>query len=371
MSKVYRALGLMSGTSLDGVDVAVIETDGEDIYRFSAESGLEFTTKARAGVTEAVKAAVHWAGSGPPPNSVIGATTLVDSLHIEALRDAPPELAWQQCDIIGYHGQTVYHRAATVEAHGLTLQLGDGQRLADETGLPVVFDFRSADVAAGGQGAPLAPIFHEALVRYAKLPGRVAVLNLGGVANVSAIDDGVLIWATDCGPANGPLDSFMQARTGRPFDEGGEAALRGEADHARIEAWLEHHFFRRAMPRSADRYDFAVENEVADMTVEDGAATLVAFAVQAVTRDLRGFEPDRVVICGGGAQNPAFRYLLRAHLQVAVQTADEVGWDSDFMEAQAFAYLAVRSLRGLPNSFPTTTGVPEPIVGGRIAYPRA
>jgi len=382
---VYIALGLMSGTSLDGVDVAVVETDGVDIFGFGPVAGVGFLDADKTVLREATHDALQWRFTGPPPNSFARAEQVIDRAHFEAIGDL-------SADIVGYHGQTILHHPPVDGEKGQTLQLGRGQVLADKLRLPVAYDFRTADVAASGQGAPLAPIYHEALVRYSELEGRVAVLNLGGVANVTAIIDGKLAWATDCGPANGPLDSWVQSHNAGDYDEGGKLSFAGDVNHIIINQWLEHGFFNRRIPRSADRYDFDVLDDIKALSLEDGAATLASFTAQAIARDLISFKADKVIVCGGGRKNPAIMAMLSMHLHSGaifgdprnphsqgrpdvifgntdVLSAEDVGWDGDMLEAQAFAYLAVRTLKGLPISFPETTGCPEPMTGGQIAYP--
>ena len=359
---VYTALGLMSGTSLDGVDVAVIETDGVDIFGFGETAEHPFTANEKASLEAVTQDALKWRFKGPAPNSFANGEEIIDAAHIKAISTL-------SADIIGYHGQTILHHPPLKGVKGQTLQLGRGQSLADHFKTPVVFDFRTADVAAGGQGAPLAPIYHEALVRYSKLDGKIAVLNLGGVANVTAIQNGKLLWATDCGPANGPLDSWIAIKTGQAFDADGALSMSGEVNHHKINQWLKRDFFTRSIPRSADRYDFDVLHEMKTMSLEDGAATLASFCAQAVSRDLNRFDADRVIICGGGRKNPAIMSMLDMHIDAEILKAEHVGWNGDMLEAQAFAYLAVRTLKGLPISFPETTGCPEPMTGGRVVYP--
>lgn len=366
--KVYTALGLMSGTSLDGVDVAVIETDGVDIFGFGGTMATSYIAETRQKFADIVREAVSWGANGPVPNSIVSKGELIDQLHMNAIL----EYKWMHgvdYNVIGYHGQTVFHLPPLDGKRGQTLQLGNGQSLADYNGVPTVFDFRTADVEAGGQGAPLAPIYHEALVRYSKLEGRIAILNLGGVANVSAIVDGKLAWATDCGPANGPLDSWMQLNKAGHYDADGAVSLRGNVNHKLINQWFEQGFFTRSIPRSADRYDFDVLDDMKDVSLEDGAATLASFCAQAVAGDLALFNADQVIVCGGGRKNPAIMGMLDMHTDAEVVSAEGVGWDGDMLEAQAFAYLAVRTLKGLPISFPETTGAPQPMTGGRVVYP--
>lgn len=361
MSKIYTALGLMSGTSLDGVDASVIETDGEQIQKFGPSLTVPYTPEQRQTLTDATQAALAWDFKGPAPNIFAEAEDALDAAHRTAIRalNAGP------IDLIGYHGQTVLHRPDRLK----TLQLGRGQGLAETFDCPVVFDFRSEDVAAGGQGAPLAPIYHHALVDFAKLPGTTAVLNLGGVGNVTLVT-GNDLFASDTGPANGPLDSFLESR-GMSMDQDGDVSRDGMPDFVQIERWLTSHFFQRSWPKSADRYDFNVLGDLMKVEISDGTATLCAFTALSAVRTIRqmGVAPDRVIVCGGGRRNPTIMTMLQLELDCPVIPAETVGWDSDAIEAQAFAYLAVRVLRGLPNSFPTTTGVPKPTVGGRIASP--
>lgn len=360
--RIYTALGLMSGTSLDGVDVAVIKTDGVDIFGFGAVAERVFSDSDKTVLRGATQDALNWRFSGPPPNSFAQAEDVIDRAHTKAIDDL-------SAYIVGYHGQTILHHPPINGQRGQTLQLGRGQVLADRLGVPVAYDFRTADVAAGGQGAPLAPIYHEALVRYSKFPGRVAVLNLGGVANVTVIIDGKLAWATDCGPANGPLDSWVQKYGAGDYDAAGTLSFAGNVNHSIVNQWLNRDFFIRPIPRSADRYDFDILDEMQGMSLEDGAATLASFCAQAVARDLHIFNADTVIVCGGGRKNPAIMAMLDMHIEAQVVTAEHVGWNGDMLEAQAFAYLAVRTLKGLPISFPETTGAPKPITGGKVVYP--
>ena len=269
--------------------------------------------------------------------------------------------------LIGYHGQTLLHHPPSRGKNGQTLQLGSGEKLAAALQKPVVWDFRSQDMCAGGQGAPLAPIYHKALVEKAGLNGVTAILNLGGVGNVTLVGDGILK-ASDTGPANGPLDQWMQ-KHGKNYDKGGRISLRGTPDFDRIDKWLSRDFFGRALPRSADRYDFDVMDEMDDMPLEDGAASLAGFCALSAAKTLSqmSVRPERLILCGGGRHNRAIRWMLETHIAADILTAEDIGWESDAIEAQAFGFLAARSLYGFPNSFPATTGVRKAISGGRLA----
>ncbi len=374
MQTVYTAIGLMSGTSLDGVDAAFLETDGERIVKFGPSLTHAYSSADRDTLTQATRAALRWQFQGSAPNSFAAAEDIVANVHKEAiskLAAAYPD--WMaRLDIIGFHGQTVLHHPPTKAGNGQTLQLGDGQALAEAFGVPVVYDFRSADVAAGGQGAPLAPIYHKALATYSGLGASAAILNIGGVSNVT-LAAGDKLLATDCGPGNGPLDNWMADRAGLDFDAGGAVCVKGTPDFAMIEKWLSRDFFQRPLPRSADRYDFDVASDLAGQSLEDGAAALAGFcaAANASTIKSMGLIPDSLVVCGGGRYNKAILWGLAEQIPATVLTAEDVGWDGDAIEAQAFAYLAVRSKLGLPISYPGTTGAPAPMTGGQIAYPSA
>jgi anhydro-N-acetylmuramic acid kinase len=268
--------------------------------------------------------------------------------------------------VVGFHGQTLVHRPA----EGFTLQVGGGARLAARVGVTVVDDFRSADMAAGGQGAPLAPLYHAALAARLGGPWPVAFLNIGGVANVTYVDEerGDLI-AFDTGPGNALVNDWMAAATGADFDEGGGAARAGRADADRVAGWLADPFYAAPPPKSLDRDAFkrALEG-VAGMGLEDGAATLTAYTVEAVGAGLRWLPrpPARWLVCGGGRRNATMLDGLRRRLNAEVEPVENAGFDGDMLEAQAFAFLAVRVMRGLPTSLPTTTGCRAPVSGGRV-----
>jgi anhydro-N-acetylmuramic acid kinase len=368
-----RVLGFMTGTSLDAVDMAVVETDGETILGFGPAGERKLDPATRTTVEEAITAARHWAWGATPPEAFATAAQAVARAHraaAEAFLGAEG-LDRGQIDLVGVHGQTVLHEPPTADRpEGRTVQLIDAQSLADALGLPVAHDFRTADVAAGGQGAPLAPAYHAALVRWSGLEGPVAVLNLGGVANVTLVPPAGALEAYDTGPANGMIDLWVQARTTARCDEGGALARAGQVDEAVLAGYLAHPYFRTAGPKSLDRFDFSL-GPVERLSLEDGAATLTAFAAESVALGLRGLAtpPARVVACGGGRLNPALMAAIAARLPMPVETAEAVGWRGDSIEAEAFAYLAARTARGLPISFPGTTGVPSPITGGRIVRP--
>lgn len=355
--RVVRALGLMSGTSLDGVDAAVIETDGVAIRGFGPSLSQPYAPEDRA----AIRAAFGWG-----PAEAVAA--LVDARHIQAVEalGASPEL-------IGYHGQTVAHDPA----RGRTRQLGDGRILARRLGAPVVWDFRSADMAAGGQGAPLASFFHWACARHVGASRPVAFLNLGGVGNVTWVDpqaeapeaEGALL-AFDTGPGNALIDDFMAARAGRPFDEDGAAAASGRVSAEALARLLDAPYLAAPPPKSLDREDFAFALKLVEgLSVEDAAATLTMITAECVAQGVPALPspPARWLVTGGGRRNPVLMRMLSERLGVAVEPVEAAGLDGDMLEAQAFGYLAVRAAQGLPLSAPGTTGCRTPVAGGRIA----
>ena len=367
----YIALGLMSGTSLDGVDAAFLETDGERIIRLGPSLCLDYSVEDRTTLQAATQAALRWRFAGPRPNSFAAAEAVIHKTHVKAAQSlCAAHSEWAKgLAMIGFHGQTVLHHPPKAPMKGQTLQLGDGGRLAQALGTPVYFDFRSTDMAAGGQGAPLAPIYHQALVNYSKLNCPTAVLNIGGVGNVTLVTKDNRIIASDTGPGNGPLDIWMEKNGMGAFDPDGKYAAAGTPNFHLARQWLDKAFFQRPAPRSADRYDFDIINDMDDLSLEDGAATLAAFTTLAAVYTLNDMreKPRSLIVCGGGRHNKAMMWMLREHLEAKVKTAEEVGWNSDAIEAQAFAFLAVRSKWKLPISFPATTGVPKPMTGGRLA----
>jgi anhydro-N-acetylmuramic acid kinase len=351
--KIWRAIGLMSGTSLDGVDAALVETDGEDRVTCGPALTLPYDPKLRERLRRSL-------GGRAPVKAVERSLTVAHADAVTALlKEAGRKAA--DIDVVGFHGQTIVHRPA----EGITWQIGDAALLAARTGIGVVADFRSADVAAGGEGAPFVPAYHRALS--ATLARPLAVLNIGGVANVTWIGaDGELL-AFDTGPGNALIDDWMLARSGLPVDTNGACAARGRVDPAALARLMAHEYFSRRPPKSLDRNAFdpaPVEN----LSIEDGAATLAAFTVAAVAAAGPYFPapPQMWVVTGGGRRNPVLMAALAQALGTPVRAAEDVGWDGDALEAQAFGYLAVRSRRGLPLSFPSTTGVERPTVGGRF-----
>ncbi len=360
---VIRALGTMSGTSLDGVDAAIVLTDGEVIEGFGDHAFRPYSAAEQAVIRAAL-------GRWPGDPGVEEAAEVVETAHAEVL--AP--LA-SQVDLIGFHGQTLAHDPAG----GRTHQAGDGDVLAEVLGRPVVWDFRSADVRLGGQGAPLVPFFHFACARFIGAEGPVAFLNLGGVGNLTWVDPrratpdapGALV-AFDTGPANAPVNDLMLARLGQPLDAGGALAARGQTDEDVLRRFLGHPWFRRLPPKSLDRNDFhGLLDQVAHLGDADAAATLTAAAAAAVAEGIEHLPepPEQLLVAGGGRHNATLMRFLSGLLDGPVLPVEAVGLNGDMLEAQAFAHLAVRVARGLPTSCPATTGVAASIGGGQISWP--
>ena len=360
------ALGAMSGTSLDGVDAAMLKTDGETI----AEFGDTHFRPYMADEQTTLRAALGQWQDGP---DVAAAQEVVETAHASALdrftsADPSPQL-------VGFHGQTLAHDPQNQRTH----QTGDGALLAELLQIPVIWDFRSSDVELGGQGAPLAPFFHFACAKLIKANAPIAFLNLGGVGNLTYVDprhdtpddEGALL-AFDTGPANAPINDLMSARRHLPYDEDGACAAQGSANAEIVKNFLAHPYFHKMPPKSLDRDDFAnLADSVKTLSDQDAAATLTACAAAAVVRGLEHAPqpPETLLVTGGGRKNPALMNLLKRDLNLDVQDIDDTGLNGDMLEAQAFAFLAVRVARGLPTSCPSTTGVAASVGGGTISRP--
>ena len=352
------ALGAMSGTSLDGVDAAMVLTDGVTISEFG---GCGYR-----GYTDAEQAVLRMALGKWPGDDLDAAASVILDAHIAALRGFDAE-------VVGFHGQTLAHEPQGRGTH----QLGDGAALAEALERTVVWDFRSTDVDMGGEGAPLAPFFHWACAKWVDADVPVAFLNLGGVGNLTWVDPasdapeapGALL-AFDTGPANAPINDLMMERRGLSYDKGGALAAQGQVVDGALELFLEEGYFRKMPPKSLDRNDFSLMLDlVRELGDADAAATMTAMAAAAV---MQGMEhcpvlPDRLLVTGGGRHNPVMMAMLDSALDCKVQPVEAVGLNGDMLEAQAFAYLAVRVMRGLPTSAPGTTGVRTPVGGGQIS----
>jgi anhydro-N-acetylmuramic acid kinase len=358
MAEIQKVIGLMSGTSLDGVDAALIETDGETIVHPGPCLTIPYDAETRALLRAALEAARGQDRAAPVPADIAEAESRLTEIHARAVQDLVQKAG--PADLIGFHGQTILHRPE----QGWTWQIGDGALLARVTGIDVIHDFRSADVAAGGQGAPFMPLYHAALAAGSALPKPLVVVNIGGVGNVTYIKD-ELVLAFDTGPGNAPIDDWMLRHTGQPVDRNGAFAATGHVNQAALEAMLDNPWFAKLPPKSLDRMDFGM-GAVDGLSPANGAATLAAFTAASIARAAEHFPapPATWIICGGGRHNDFLMAQLRARLKGNVLKAEGARWDGDALEAEGFAYLAMRSKRGLPLSLPTTTGVPQPMTGG-------
>lgn len=364
------AIGLMTGTVLDGhIDIALIRSDGETISEFGPWTLASYTPALRALIERSVQAARAWNFEGPEPAILEQASAALTQAQAEAVSRFLVEhaISPSDVDVIGFHGQTVLHRAPTAMRIGATRQLGDGALMARRLGIDVVHDFRTRDVQAGGQGAPLAALYHVALLRGAAPAQAGAVLNLGGVGNLTSWDGADQVIAFDTGPGNGPLNDWIRGHGLGEMDRDGALAARGRVDEALLERLLSHPWLRRPYPKSLDRHDFTA-SMVEGLSAEDGAATLAAFTAGCVGHALDRLpsRPVRLVVCGGGRHNPVILRAITQRAGVTVLRAEQMGWRGDAIEAECFAFLALRRLRGLPISFPLTTGVPEAMTGGTI-----
>jgi anhydro-N-acetylmuramic acid kinase len=360
MGKLLRALGLMSGTSMDGIDVALLATDGNRELQHGPAAAFPYPPEIRLRLRTALAEAKALTRREDRPGALRELERDLTLLNAEAVKRflAANGIDRGTIDLVGYHGQTVLHDPA----RAMTVQLGNGALLAQETGLDVVFDLRAADVAAGGQGAPLVPIFHRALaVQLSMLPA--AFVNIGGVANVTWIGERII--AFDTGPGNALLDDWMLKHTGAAHDADGACAKRGRVNAEALTALLTNGYFGALPPKSLDRNDFSAA-PVAGLSLEDGAATLTAFTAASIAkaREHMSIEPRVWVICGGGRKNRTLMSMLAANVSNAVVPAEALGFNGDFIEAEAWAYLAVRSVLGLPITYPDTTGVSRPLTGG-------
>jgi anhydro-N-acetylmuramic acid kinase len=358
MSDPVWAIGLMSGTSGDGIDAALLKTDGERIVETGPGIGNAYDPAFRARLKSAY-------GQWDPP---AGLERELTERHAAVVLRLVAQAGMRPGDVgvVGFHGQTILHEP---ERHR-TRQIGDGALLAELTGIPVVNDFRSADMAAGGEGAPLAPVYHRALAAGLEKP--VAVLNIGGVSNVTWIGDGDALIAFDTGPGNALIDDWAMRHTGEPVDRDGALAKSGKVDQAAVARFLENPYFKRPAPKSLDRDAFKAFS-LGAMNAPDGAATLTAITAASIAAGVAHLPalPKRWLVCGGGRHNPVLMEALRARLGAAVDPIEATGWDGDMIEANAFAFMAVRSMRELPISFPGTTGVKQPTAGGRLHRPPA
>jgi anhydro-N-acetylmuramic acid kinase len=364
------ALGLMSGTSMDGIDLALVTSDGEDRIERGPSHFVAYPAAFRRRIEAALEEAKGIRDRTGRPGDLQALERDLTLLHADAVRQFQDRHPGADFGLIGFHGQTVLHRPA----EGLTVQLGDGALLARRTGVPVVFDMRANDMAHGGQGAPLVPAYHAALA--ASLPADrmpACFVNIGGISNVTWVPrDGDPI-AFDSGPGNALIDQWVAAEGGIPFDADGIIASEGGVVRSVVDRYLASPFFDRSGPKSLDRNDFTLE-AVWGLELSDGARTLAAVSAEAILAAAAHMPvpPGLWIVCGGGRKNPHIVGDLRAGARQAgadVWLAEDAGFDGDAMEAEAWAYLAIRSEKGLPLTFPGTTGCRQAVTGGVLVTP--
>jgi anhydro-N-acetylmuramic acid kinase len=371
MTKSDWAIGLMTGTIIDGfIDIAALRSDGEDIIELGPWSLSPYPDSLQALIAKAFDAAMVWQFDGPEPAVFAEAEHALTVAQSDAVNRFLDEhnIVKHDVRVVGFHGQTVLHHAPEGQRPGNTRQLGDGRLMADLLGVDVVYDFRTDDIGAGGHGAPVSVTYHNALLRHIGAGADTAVLNLGGVANLSWAGPNGDVVGFDSGPGVGPINDWVAAHGAGEMDAEGRIAAGGRVDEDRLRALLAHPFFYAPWPKSLDRFDFT--GSLADgLSLADGAATLTAFTAGTVGRalDMLPTRPDRLIICGGGRKNPTLMAEIARRADVKALAAEAVGLRGDAIEAECFAYLAVRKIRGLPISFPETTGVPSAMPGGRVA----
>lgn len=353
--KNYTAIGLMSGTSADGIDAALITTDGlSHIEVLPYHHHYPYSEAFRKKLLDAMQ----------NKGDILALEHELTSHHSDAVRLLleKASLPASAVDVIGFHGQTIYHNPEKK----LTWQIGDGAKLAYDTGCNVVCDFRRTDIAAGGEGAPLVPVYHQGIAQSLGKP--IVFLNIGGVSNVTYIDQDEQLLAFDCGPGNALIDDWIYRHTGQSYDKYGEIAASGQVHQDLLKKWLSHPYFKRLPPKSLDRNSFVSLTDNTNLSLADGAATLTAFTAKSIENANRFFhqQPKHWYVCGGGRHNDALMKQLAAALSSPIAPVESLSIDGDMLEAQAFAYLAVRRLLELPITFPGTTAAPHALAGGAV-----
>ena len=366
----FIALGLMSGTSMDGVDCALINSDGTTAKAMGYPVHMAYSPDLRHEISQAMERALSLENPSEQNDAMDGLTRTLTLIHGRAVEEIlrKNNLKAGDIDIIGFHGQTLAHRPD----RGWSWQIGDGQLLANITRIPVVNNFRRQDVEGGGQGAPLVPIYHQALMRNQPEAGYpVAIINIGGVGNITWIDgeDEKRMLAFDTGPGNAFLDDWVRCHTGEPMDRDGALAAKGKIDHDLVGHWMSDPYFLKIPPKSLDRQTFDIR-AVEKLSLTDGAATLLEFTVKSIIKALDHCPkpPDHIYICGGGRHNKHLMSKL-GQLNIPVGSVETLGWHGDYLEAEAFAFLACRHQLGLPITFPGTTGISAPATGGKLFMP--
>lgn len=355
------AIGLESDTAISGVDVALIRTDGVDIFERKAEFSRPYSPTMREAIT-----AVLGEKGQQDLNYLRQVEEQVTQHHIEAVQELldTQDLSPRQIDVIGFSGHTVLNRPA----QKLSVQIGDAQMMLDAFGIPVVNRFYQTDLASGGQGSPIFPAYYEALARTLEKP--LVIFSIGGISSLTYIGVNGELIAFDVGPGNVLIDRWMQQRLGAEMDFDGLWAAKGQIDERLLTKLMQHPAIIQNPPKALEREDFlSLLTDVEGSSLADGAATLTALTSESLVQACEKFlpeKPSQYIVTGGGAYNPSMVKYLRQHLSAPVKTADEIGWNTMCLDAESFAFLAVRCLFGLPLTYPTTTGVEFPLSGGKI-----
>ena len=365
-------IGLMTGTVLDGnIDVAFLRTDGKIIGEFGYYNLMPYDKEVKELLVKTLDEAQIWNFNGPEPEIFSRTEAALTNSQTAAVQKCIKlsEIDENEIGAVGFHGQTVLHRAPRGSLKGATRQLGDGQEMANQLGIPVVYDFRSNDMKEGGQGAPLCPIYHAALLEKIGATSNTAILNLGGLGNLSFSSEEFGLIAFDTGPANAPLNDWIKLSNIGEMDINGDIAAKGKVNESKLSEVLSDPYFEMSFPKSLDRFSFS--HQIAEgMSIEDGAATLTALAAAAVAKgiDILPVRPTQLIVSGGGRKNLTMMREISIRANIKVETADRYNWRGDDIEAECFAFLAARTLANLPISYPKTTGVAEPMTGGVIAH---
>jgi anhydro-N-acetylmuramic acid kinase len=364
-----RAIGLMSGTSMDGIDVAMIDTDGHNQIIFGSACEFTYSDEMKRRLSLCLLQAQSFENRNTRTDLVRHVENELTQLHAYAVSKFISDNAIdpKSIDVIGFHGQTLVHRPDL----GLTIQIGDGQMLADMCQIPVIYDLRANDMLHGGQGAPLIPVYHTVLAAQVSSQDPLAFVNIGGISNVTFVSKDTDPVAFDVGPGNALIDQWVQKKANMAYDEDGRIGMQGSVDEDRLAQYLNHSFFVQKPPKSLDRHDFSPDT-VTGLSLRDGAATLAALTARAIvqSQQFAPIPPKKWIICGGGRKNKAILSALKQTLDSPVVVSEEIGLDGSAMEAQGWAYLSVRSLQNLPITFPSTTGVTHPVSGGVLKRPK-